>query len=209
MTKFVKDYQRRYGLDDDGIIGRNTIGHMVDTLNVERDRIASFLGQCAHETGSFSMGRENLNYREESLRRVFKRHFVGQEFKDYAGRPEMIANRVYARRMGNGDEASGDGWRYRGVGAIQLTGRTNIVRYLRFAGLPDNTDPEIILRPEHYFASAKHYFDVHNLWVAAKPDRKNIIKLSKAINVGTWSTSIKPHGLDDRIAKTEHFSRFV
>ncbi|MBE0438059.1 MAG: glycoside hydrolase family 19 protein [Methylomicrobium sp.] len=207
--KYVREYQKHNGLLDDGIIGPMTIKSMIDVLPIDQDKIASFLGQCAHETGGFTQGRENLNYSEKMLRIVFKRYFVGKEFAEYAGNSEKIANRVYANRMGNGSEESGDGWRYRGVGAIQLTGRANIIQYLRFADLSDDTDPDVILKPEHYFRSAKHFFDKRNLWSAAKDDRSSIIRLSKAINVGSWHTSIRPHGLDDRVARTRRFSEIV
>ncbi len=89
-------------------------------------RVAAFLAQCAHESGNFKFLTENLNYRWESLRKVFPRYFPTDELaQQYARQPEKIANRVYANRMGNGDEASGDGWRYRGRGLIQLTGKDN------------------------------------------------------------------------------------
>ncbi len=97
-------------------------------------RVASFLAQCAHESGGFQFLKENLNYRAASLRKIFPKYFPTDALaEDYANRPnkaEAIANRIYANRMGNGDEASGDGFRYCGRGLIQLTGKNN---YMAFA----------------------------------------------------------------------------
>jgi len=93
--------------------------------NTDR-RIASIIGQCAHESGGFKHRFENLNYSKEGLRRVFRKYFPTEQLAaDYERKPEKIANRVYADRMGNGSEASGDGWRYRGRGYLQLTGHDN------------------------------------------------------------------------------------
>ena len=98
-------------------------------------RVAHFIAQCAHESGNFVFIKENLNYKAASLRKVFPKYFPTDELAaQYANRPERIANRVYANRMGNGDEASGDGWRYCGRGLIQLTGKDN---YTFFAGSLD------------------------------------------------------------------------
>jgi len=98
-------------------------------------RIAAFIAQCAHESGNFMVLQENLNYKPVTLRKIFPKYFPNDEIaNDYCSRPskqEAIANRVYASRMGNGDEASGDGYRYRGRGLIQLTGKDN---YTFFAG---------------------------------------------------------------------------
>ena len=86
-------------------------------------RLCHFLSQCAHESGNFKFVIENLNYSEAALLNVFRRYFNVDEAKQYARQPERIANRVYANRMGNGNESSGDGWKYRGRGYIQLTGK--------------------------------------------------------------------------------------
>lgn len=99
-----------------------------------KDQQAMFLAQCGHETGGFRLFVENLNYRAEALLRTFPRHFNASNVKQYAGNPEKIANKAYANRMGNGDEASGHGWKYRGRGLIQITGRANYIAFERWLG---------------------------------------------------------------------------
>lgn len=94
--------------------------------------IASFLAQVAHESGHFKFRKENLNYSKQSLLKTFKKYFNDKEAEIYARKPMAIANRVYANRMGNGDESTGDGWKYSGVGYLQLTGRDNISKYAEF-----------------------------------------------------------------------------
>ena len=108
-------------------------------INTPR-RIAAFIAQCAHESGNFRTIKENLNYRAETLRKIFPKYFPTDELaRRYASMPnkqEAIANRVYASRMGNGPEESGDGWRYCGRGLIQLTGRHNYQAFLLALRLP-------------------------------------------------------------------------
>ena len=107
-------------------------------------RVAAFLAQCAHESGGFTAIKENLNYRPESLVRVFKKYFDLETATRYCAQPnkqELIANRVYANRMGNGDEASGDGYRYCGRGLIQLTGKDNYTRYAQSCLLYTSPSP--------------------------------------------------------------------
>lgn len=102
---------------------------------------AMFLAQCGHESAGFSVLSENLNYSSDSLVRVFRKYFTAEEAKKYARQPEKIANRVYANRMGNGDENSGDGWKYRGRGIIQITGKSNYDAFRKWLGrdiLPDD-----------------------------------------------------------------------
>ena len=93
-------------------------------------RLSHFLSQCAHESGNFKLVRENLNYSADGLRKIFPKYFPTIEVANkYARQPEKIANRVYANRMGNGDEASGDGWKYKGAGFVQLTGKDNYTAF--------------------------------------------------------------------------------
>lgn len=107
-------------------------------------RLAHFMAQCGHESGGFRVVVENLNYSAQGLRAVFPRHFTEAEAVAYARQPERIANRVYANRMGNGDEASGDGWYRRGRGYIQLTGTQNQQAFFKAMGLPVDSDPAMI-----------------------------------------------------------------
>jgi putative chitinase len=159
-------------------------------------RVAHFVAQCAHESGNFVFIKENLNYRAASLQKTFPKYFPTAELAaQYANRPERIANRVYASRMGNGDEASGDGYRYCGRGLIQLTGKDN---YTFFAGsLEISTEEasEYLHTFEGAAQSACWYWEQNNLNRFA--DANDVRGLTRAINGGYI-------GLEDRQKHTEH-----
>lgn len=163
-------------------------------------RLAHFLSQCAHESGNFKLTKENLNYSAEGLNKTFKKYFPTLESaKGYARKPEKIASKVYANRMGNGDEASKDGFKYLGRGFIQLTGKAN---YSEF----DKSVPEdIISTPElvaikYPLASAAWFWNKNGLNALADKGASDavITSITKRINGGTI-------GLEDRIA---HFHKF-
>jgi len=159
-------------------------------------RVAHFIAQCAHESGNFVFIKENLNYRAASLRKVFPKYFPTDSLAaQYANRPQMIANRVYANRMGNGDEASGDGWRYCGRGLIQLTGKDN---YTFFAGSLDISVEEASEYLETFEGAAQSacwYWEQNNLNRFA--DANDVKGLTRAINGGFI-------GLEDRQHHTAH-----
>jgi putative chitinase len=157
------------------------------------ERVAAFLAQCAHESGGFKFLRENLNYRAESLMKTFPRHFKSlDEAKRYERKPEMIANKVYANRMGNGDEASGDGWRYLGRGLIQLTGKNNYTLFAAAIDTPLEEIPEYLQTFEGAIQSACWFWEQNNInqWA----DKKDVVTMSKRINGGTI-------GMEDRVMK--------
>ena len=159
-------------------------------------RVAAFLAQCAHESGGFVFLKENLNYRAASLRKVFPKYFPTDELAaQYANKPEMIANRVYANRMGNGDEASGDGWRYCGRGLIQLTGKDNYTFFAASIEVSIEEATEYLETFEGAVQSACFFWDQNNLnqWA----DKGDILTLTKRINGGTI-------GLEDRIKHYNH-----
>lgn len=159
-------------------------------------RVAAFLAQCAHESGGFVFLKENLNYKAASLRKVFPKYFPTDELAaQYANKPEKIANRVYANRMGNGDEASGDGWRYCGRGLIQLTGKDNYTFFAASIEVPIQEATEYLETFEGAVQSACFFWDQNNLnqWA----DKGDILTLTKRINGGTI-------GLEDRIKHYEH-----
>lgn len=159
-------------------------------------RIAAFIAQCAHESAEFTAIKENLNYRATSLRRVFKKYFPTDELAEqYAHNPEMIANRVYANRMGNGDEDSGDGFRYCGRGLIQLTGKNNYSAFAASLEMPLEDVPEYLATFEGAVQSAAWFWETNNLNKFA--DAEDILGLTKRINGGTI-------GLEDRIKHYEH-----
>ena len=156
-------------------------------------RQAMFLAQLAHESGSFKHVSENLNYSAEALRRVFKKYFLTDELAlEYARKPEKIANRVYANRMGNGEESSGDGWKYRGRGLIQLTGLNN---YTAFSLAADNNaliNPDSVAEPELAAMSAGWFWDTNGLNKLS--DTGDVRAATRRINGGF-------NGLADREAK--------
>jgi putative chitinase len=159
-------------------------------------RVAAFLAQCAHESGGFVFLKENLNYKAASLRKVFPKYFPDDATAAaYANKPEKIANRVYANRMGNGDENSGDGWRYCGRGLIQLTGKDNYTFFAASIDVPIQEAAEYLQTFEGAVQSACFFWEQNNLnqWA----DKGDILTLTKRINGGTI-------GLEDRIKHYEH-----
>ena len=200
----LKEFQQHHNLTPDGIIGKQTAEIMMKELKIpSMVAFCHFIAQVKHESAVFTAGRENLNYGEAGLKSIFGKYFTPIEIKTYARQPEKIANRVYANRMGNGNEISGDGWKYRGTGALQLTGKDNHLAYFKFAGLPEDTDPNVLLLPEHYFKTAVFFFDTNNVWqYCTKSTDECIIKTSKKINLGNVNTTKTPIGLDARITLT-------
>jgi putative chitinase len=159
-------------------------------------RVAAFVAQCAHESGGFKAIKENLNYRAVTLRKVFPKYFPTDELANaYAQKPEMIANRVYGGRMGNGDEHSGDGFRYCGRGLIQLTGKQNYQNFADSLEMSVEDVPEYLATFEGAVQSACWFWESNNLnqWA----DKSDIVTLTKRINGGTI-------GLEDRIKHYNH-----
>lgn len=161
-----------------------------------KPRVAAFLAQCAHESGGFRFLKENLNYKAASLRKVFPKYFPDDAIAAaYANKPQMIANRVYGNRMGNGDEASGDGWRYCGRGLIQLTGKDNYTFFAASLDIPLEEASEYLETFEGAVQSACFFWEQNKLnqWA----DAGDILTLTKRINGGTI-------GLEDRIKHYNH-----
>ena len=159
-------------------------------------RVGAFVAQCAHESGNFRLLKENLNYKAESLMRVWPSRFPNLAVaQQYAMQPEKIANKVYCDRMGNGSEASGDGWKYAGKGLIQLTGKDNYTWFAESIETPLDQIPEYLQTFEGAVQSACWFWEVNNLnqWA----DAGDILTLTKRINGGTI-------GLDDRIKHYNH-----
>jgi putative chitinase len=156
-------------------------------------RQAMFLAQLAHESGSFKHVSENLNYSAEALRRVFKKYFLTDDVAlMYARQPEKIANRVYANRMGNGEESSGDGWKYRGRGLIQLTGKDNYAAFSLKANNNALLEPDSVAEPELAAMSAGWFWDTNGLNKLS--DTGDVRAATRRINGGF-------NGLADREAK--------
>ena len=163
-------------------------------------RLAHFLAQCGHESGGFRLTQENLNYSAKGLMGIFKKYFPTQALADaYARKPEKIANRVYGGRMGNGPEASGEGFKFRGRGYIQLTGKSN---YAAFdAAVPDDilANPDLV-STKHALASAAWFWKKNGLNLIADTGStaEVVTKITKRVNGGTI-------GLPDRI---KHFKEY-
>lgn len=201
---YLMEFQKANGLDVDGNIGKKTASTMMKVLDiVSPTAFAHFIAQTQHESANFTDGRENLNYSAEALKKLFGKYFKGVDASTYTRNPSKIANRIYANRMGNGDEASGDGFKYRGTAALQLTGKNNIQEYMKAYDIDVNSDPNILLLPEHYFNTAKWFFDRNKIWQYCKgTDGSSIITVSRAINLG-YPHSIKtPIGLAERTKLT-------
>jgi len=146
-------------------------------------RLAHFFAQILHESGCMRFDMENLNYSSDALRRVFGKYFRTKEEADaYARKPEKIANRVYANRMGNGAEESGDGWKYRGRGLIQLTGRNNYTAFAEWVGDPRIVDEPDLVSSQYAVHSAVFFWDTNNLNGVA--DRDDVVALTRRINGG-------------------------
>lgn len=162
-------------------------------------RLAHFLAQCAHESGNFRAVSENLNYSKDGLVRIFPKYFPGALAESYARQPEKIASRVYASRMGNGDEASKEGWKFRGRGYIQLTGKNNYANFSKFIGEDCVSNPDLVAA-KYPLASAAFFFNSNNLWAICDKgaDEATVTAVTRRVNGGTI-------GLPDRIKHFKHF----
>ena len=162
-------------------------------INTPRQQ-AAFIGQCGHECGNFKVLQENLNYKSATLMRLWPKRFPTQEIANaYAGNPQKIANMVYASRMGNRDEQSGDGYRFRGRGCIQLTGSTNYYQAGKALGVDFWADPDLVATPKYAALTAGWFWSTHNC--NALSEAGDWVGLTKKINGGTI-------GLDDRVKHT-------
>ena len=162
-------------------------------------RIAAFIAQCSHESGGFTALQENLNYKPATLRKLFGKYFptdaLAEEYCAKPNKQEAIASRIYANRMGNGDEASGDGYKYRGRGLIQLTGKSNYIAFADSLEISPEEASDYLATFEGAAQSACWFWEANNLnqWA----DKGDIVTLTKRINGGTI-------GLEDRIKHYEH-----
>ena len=163
-------------------------------------RRAMFLAQIGHESGDLGRLTENLNYSREGLLATFPSRFNAETAADYARQPERIANHVYADRMGNGNEASGDGWRYRGRGAIQLTGRDNYEAAGTALGLDLVNHPELLEQPENTTRASAWWWQSHGLNERVDANPIDVEGVTRVINGGT-------HGLEDRQNRFDRINR--
>jgi putative chitinase len=162
-------------------------------------RLAHFLSQAAHESGNFKAVTENLNYSADGLKKIFPKYFPGNISESYSRNPEKIANKVYSSRMGNGDEASGDGWKFRGRGYIQLTSRSNYTAFDKTVEDDILANPDLVAT-KYPLASAAFFFNTNKLWsICDKGDSDQVVtEVTKRVNGGTI-------GIQDRV---KHFREF-
>ena len=197
--------QKKIGVTADGAFGPGTLKAAAAYYKLSPVRAAHFFAQCAHESGNWKATSENLNYSAKGLRGIFGKYFPTEGIaKNYERQPQRIANRVYANRMGNGPESSGDGWKYRGRGFLQLTGHDNykaLSEYINRPGVMENPD---LVAGELAIESALWFFDKNRLWSICDQGVNDaaILALTKRINGGT-------HGLDDRKLKTKKYAAWL
>lgn len=149
-------------------------------------RLAHFLAQCAHESGGFKAVTENLNYSADGLKKIFGKYFPGDLNESYARNPQKIASRVYGGRMGNGDETTGDGWKYRGRGYIQLTGKSNYTAFDKMVEDDILSNPDLVAT-KYPLMSAAFFFNSNGLWAVCDKgaDEATVTAVTKRVNGGT------------------------
>lgn len=200
----LKKLQEKIGSTPDGSFGPNTLKKAMEYFKMTPERAAHFFGQTSHETGGFQSFSENLNYSAKGLQQTFGKYFPDNLEESYARQPIKIASRVYADRMGNGNEASQDGWKYRGRGALQLTGKGNYKSFSDYLKKPEiMTNPDLV-SIDFAFESAIFFFDKNKLWSICDKgvNDDTITSLTKKINGGY-------NGLDDRESLTRRYYKWL
>jgi len=186
-----------------GHIPESVIAQIPDTakkFNITNPlRLAHFLAQCGHESGGFKLVQENLNYSADGLKKIFPKYFPGNLSESYARNPEKIASKVYGGRMGNGVESTKEGFKFRGRGFIQLTGKQNYTAFAKFIGEDTVSNPDLVAT-KYPLASAAFFFDSNKLWSICDKgaDDATVTAVTKRVNGGTI-------GLPDRI---KHFKEY-
>lgn len=166
-------------------------------------RLAHFLSQCGHESGGFKVFQENLNYSADGLKKIFPKYFPGNLSESYARNPEKIASKVYGGRMGNGLESTKEGYKFRGRGALQTTGKENYKKLGDFLGVDLISNPDLVAT-KYPLASAAFFFESNKLWsICDKGATKEVvIQLTKRINGGTI-------GIDHRLSEFTKFNKLL
>ena len=186
-----------------GLIPNDVLAQIPDTakkFNITTPlRLAHFLAQCGHESGNWRAVSENLNYSAKALKSIFGKYFPGNLNESYARQPEKIAARVYGGRMGNGEESTGEGWKFRGRGYIQLTGKNNYTKFDSFVDDDIVGNPDLVAE-KYPLMSAAFFFDSNNLWSTCDAgDSDDVVKrVTRRVNGGY-------HGLEDRLSKFKKY----
>ena len=166
-------------------------------------RLTHFLSQCSHESGGFKVVQENLNYSADALKKLFSKYFPDNLADSYARQPIKIASRIYANRMGNGDELTQEGYKYRGKGYLQCTGKSNYVLLSKDLGVDLVANPDL-LATEYPLSSAAWFFNKNNLWTICDQGATDdvVTKVTKRVNGGTI-------GLSERISEFKKFYQLL
>lgn len=200
----IREFQSKNNLKPDGIVGKNTVKKIKEVFNLNVLEASHFLAQIDHETGGFKYSIENLNYSQIRLIQIFKKYFPSKEIAaEYAYKPEKIANRVYANRMGNGDSESGDGWRYRGAGSLQLTGYNNYKKFSKYINDSKVLRGAEYVAENYYLETAIWYFKANDIFKYCEDiSESSIRKVTKAVNGGY-------NGLQHRIELTQKYYKIL
>lgn len=200
----LQTLQAQAGVNADGVFGPITLRAAASYLGLSNDKAAHFFAQCAHESANFKTFSENLNYSTKGLLAVFGKYFTPVQAADYARKPQRIANRVYGNRMGNGPEESGDGWKFRGRGPLQLTGRNNYQLFSAYVNDETLLQDPTPVETTYAFKSAIWFFDTNRLWgiCAQGVNDESIKTLTKRINGGT-------NGLEHRAELTYKYAQWL
>lgn len=209
----IRDFQKSEGLVPDGVVGKKTVQAFKRVYNWTNEQVSHFLGQTHIESRGFRDTTENMNYSASRLAQVWPQryalnpqstHKIPNELaKRLSGDPEAIANNVYANRMGNGSEETGDGWKHRGRGYIQLTGKTQHYDFADYVGDPDIKRSPAKIAEKYQIESAIYYFEKNKLFRGLlNVDYATIKRLTKAVNGGF-------HGLKERKEQTEKYYRLA
>jgi len=209
----IKELQRLVGAGQDGVIGKETLTKFAAKFGKTREQVIHFFANIHHESGGFTIVRENMNYSAKRIMEIFGiRHSAKvtiNEAYGLTGNPYGLAERVYglgnpkkAKELGN--TRPGDGWKFRGGGALQCTGGFD---YKRYGGQELYDNPDKIGESAYYFTTAVKEFDAKKIWNYAKDlTESSILNVARVINVGTVNTKTIPNGLDDRRAKVKYYA---
>lgn len=192
--------QEKLGVVADGSFGPTTLKKAAAYFKLTPERAAHFFGQTAHESGGFHVFVENLNYSGAGLKTTFAKYFPGNLSDLYARQPIKIASRVYANRMGNGNEQSKEGWKFRGRGALQTTGKDNYLLFSTNIKKPEIMENPDLVSTDYAFESAIYFFEKNKLWDICDKgvNDKSILALTKKINGGV-------NGLEERASLTKRY----
>jgi putative chitinase len=196
--------QEKIGATPDGSFGPNTLKKAMAYFKLTAERAAHFFGQCSHETGGFDIFVENLNYSATGLQGIFGKYFPGDLENSYARQPIKIASRVYADRMGNGNEASQDGWKFRGRGALQTTGKDNYQAFATSIGKPEIMSNPDLVATDYAFEAALFFFTRNKLWSICDGgvNDTTIKALTKRVNGGY-------NGIEERESLTKRYYNWL